>query len=432
MMIDDDIEFMFYTRTLSEDYRVFSGDGNETLDYAEDFAPIMELSNLESDDERSAVVFSDGGNIYVSAFGLMRGAKDRARRDIRFSFCVILPESKRAAAMKIFSRVKDEWNETGSAAGSLIKEIPVTRKDWKGRDVKGENVRFDSQRFIQWLVNNDTKIAPPKAGYMLKYFADTGELKPIRIGKVGKDEEDMSGLRRNSNVQQERRRSPRILLAVSAILLFVVCVGLGIRCFTLQKELNEASTRANHAEEISKDLQKEISGLKERLATVQESLNITSSSLDKANQEIEKLKKENENLRNTPPKSGGGNQSTQKKTEEITSPDVPSPQKPVSSGGCTGGVVSAGILPLVYLASQDKGHSTSQDISNNDNEEAMNGGHNSLNNNDSGPVEDAQKADNGGTSSEGSISQDQRGNDAIRSNDRNGNNENQGGDDTRE
>lgn len=292
-MNDNDIEFMFYTRTLSEDYRVFSDDGSETLDYAENFAPIMELSNVESDDERSAVVFADGGNIYVGAFGLARGAKDRANRDIRFSFCIILPESKRGTAMRIFSRVKDEWKETGKAAGSLIEEIPVTRKDWKDRNVKGEDVRFDYRSFIQWLMSTSPKITQsPKAGYMLKYFADTGELKQIRTGKVSKEEEDMSGLRRNSYVQPERGKMPGILIAVAAILLFVVCVGLGIRCFTLQKELNEASTRANQAEEISKDLQKEISDLTEKLATVQESLNITAASLDIKTKEAEKWKAE--------------------------------------------------------------------------------------------------------------------------------------------
>ena len=190
-MIADNIDFMFYTRTLSEDYRVFADDGNETLDYAEYFEPITEIAQVKSDDERSAVVYTEDGNIYVAAFGLLRGAKDRARRDIRFSFCVVLPKSNMNSAMRIFSRVKNEWDETGNKAGSFIKERPITRKDWKGRDVKGEDVKFNHGEFLQWLVSKPANIEPPKAGYMLKYFADTGEI--VNIGSKDEDEDSGEG-----------------------------------------------------------------------------------------------------------------------------------------------------------------------------------------------------------------------------------------------
>ncbi len=190
-MIADNIDFMFYTRTLSEDYRVFADDGSETLDYAEYFEPITEIAQVKSDDERSAVMYIEDENIYVAAFGLLRGAKDRARRDIRFSFCVVLPKSKMSAAMRIFSRVKNEWDKTGEFAGSLITEIPITRKDWKGRDVKGEDVKFNHGEFLQCLVSKPANIEPPKAGYMLKYFADTGEI--VNIGSKDEDEDSGEG-----------------------------------------------------------------------------------------------------------------------------------------------------------------------------------------------------------------------------------------------
>lgn len=291
-MNDNDIEFMFYTRTLSEDYRVFSDDGSETLDYAENFAPIMELSNVESDDERSAVVFADGGNIYVGAFGLARGVKDRANRDIRFSFCIILPESKRGTAMRIFSNVKDEWKETGKAAGSLIKEIPVTRKDWKDRNVKGEDVRFDYRSFLQWLMSTSPKITQsPKAGYMLKYFADTGELKQIRTGKVSKEEEEMSGLHRNSYVQPERRKPSVGWLAVACVL-FIVSSVLGVKLYTTSQTLYETQQKESDFKSKLERANLEISDLTERFATVQESLNITAASLDIKTKEAEKWKAE--------------------------------------------------------------------------------------------------------------------------------------------
>ena len=300
-MTDDNITFMFYTRTLSEDYRVFADDGTETLDYSEEFEPITESAEVESDDERSAVIFGDSGNVYVAAFGLMRGAKDRAGRDIRFSFCVILPESKRGAAMKIFSRVADEWDETGKAAGSLIKEFPVTRKDWKGRDVKGEDVRFDQRRFLQWLSSKPANDALPKAGYMLKYFADTGKKAQIPIGKGRKEEdEDISGLRGRGYVQPKRRN----WLAIS---LCVVCVGLGILCFVLQKNSNEALQRATRTEEtlrlLSDDLghaREEISSLEERLSTVQASLDIERKEAEKWRTEVTRLKRQQGTA--TPPK----------------------------------------------------------------------------------------------------------------------------------
>ena len=80
MIVDDSIGFRFYTRTLSEDYRVFAGGGGEVLNYAEEFAPFIEIADVRSEDEESAVIFEDSGSVYVAAFDLLRDGFDRGGR----------------------------------------------------------------------------------------------------------------------------------------------------------------------------------------------------------------------------------------------------------------------------------------------------------------------------------------------------------------
>ena len=358
MTVDDSIAFRFYTRTRSENYRVFAGDGHEVMNYAEEFAPIQVMANVADDDEQSAAIFEDGGNVYVAAFGLRPGRQDRARRDIRFSFCVTVPGAKRSAAMRIFSRLKDEWDETGKFAGSLITEIPTTRKDWQGREKPGEDVRFDQRKFLHWLTERPANVQAPRAGYMLKYSADTGETVPKRTGGPQRNEdEDMPGQHRREHVQPARRNW-------SAISLFVVCVVLGILCFVSQTNLNEALQRADKAEKAVQVLSDDLGHARVEISSLKKSLNVTQQSLDKSRQEITTLKQEVDRLKKAPAKSGGGNPPAQKKTEEEASKEVPQPEKAASSG-CESGIVSAGILPFVYLASQGKGQLTSQDVTNN-------------------------------------------------------------------
>ncbi len=183
--MNESIAFRFYTRTKSEDYRVFAGDGKEELNFAEEFQPILDIAQVD-EDEKSAVIYEDSGKVYVAAFGLRLSRQDRARRVIKFSFCLILPSENLQTAMRAFSRVVNEWDETAECASRLIEEIPVMRKDWQGRNKPGEDMRFDQRKFLQWLVSKPASIQLPKAGYMKKYFADSGEL--IEIGS--EDEED--------------------------------------------------------------------------------------------------------------------------------------------------------------------------------------------------------------------------------------------------
>ena len=215
MAVDDGIEFRFYTRTLSEDYRVFADGGSEVLNYAEKFAPLIDIADVRSEDEESAVIFEDGGNVCVAAFGLCRDGLDRVRRVKRFSFCLILPAEKKAHALRAFSRVVNDWQGTADDVNGLIEEIPVVRKDWKGRDVKGENVRFDYREFVRRLVSKPAAVAAPKAGVMLKYFADTGE-----ICSIGTEDDDDSG----------ESYTRWLMMGVLAVLIAVGC----LMCYFMQ------------------------------------------------------------------------------------------------------------------------------------------------------------------------------------------------------
>ena len=319
MIVDDSIAFRFYTRTLSEDYRVFAGGGGEVLNYAEEFAPLIEFADVSSDDEASAVIFEDSGNVYVAAFGMRLNRQDRAGREIGFSFCLILPAEKKAEALRAFSHVISEWQAASDAVNGLLEELPVERKDWKGRAVKGEDVRFDQRKFLHWLTEKTANVQAPKAGYMLKYFDGTGE-----IVSIGTEDEDDSG------------DGYTYKWVIGLLVAGAVCVGLLMWYFMPDKEPSKP-------------------------------------------QEL--------------PLKSQGEQSRQ----------------------------------------QDKSSPASPDATSKDPKEAIdNGGHNRTNSSDSDSVADAQEAYNGRTGGEGSISQNTRSDDAVGINDRSGNDQSQGGDDTGE
>lgn len=218
--------FRFYTRTRSEDYRVFENDGANVIPY-EEFESFYVKAEIENEDEESAIIFSDGGTIYTAAFGLRTGRLDIAGREIRFSFCAGLPEGKTGAAMRIFSRVISEWDNTASTVSKLIQEIPTTRRDWKDREKRGEDVRFDFRKFLHWLTEkpSDPQIKFPPKGMTLKYFSDSGELALIRDDDDESDGESYTG---------SRKKNP--LLIICAALALILCAGLGTWHFMRGRE----------------------------------------------------------------------------------------------------------------------------------------------------------------------------------------------------
>ena len=189
---------------------MFANDGSELLDYEVEFEPLLEKAEIETDDDAGAVIFTENGKIYLAAFGLRTNRQDRVGRTIRFSFCQIFHETRMNLAMNAFCRIADEWESTGEAAGNLITETPAMRKDWQGKDKRGEDVRFENQKFVQWLMNKRANISAPEKGSMLKFFPDTGE-----VVSVENDSEDETG---------ESYTYRWVIGLLLAGLVFVICV----------------------------------------------------------------------------------------------------------------------------------------------------------------------------------------------------------------
>ncbi len=76
----------------------------------------------------------------------------------------------------------------------LIKEIPVIRpavikENFKGREEPGEDVKFNSKEFLDWLDEKPAEYDLPKVGTMLKYFDGAG----VKIIPLEEDEDDEPG-----------------------------------------------------------------------------------------------------------------------------------------------------------------------------------------------------------------------------------------------
>lgn len=168
------VDFWFKTRTLSEDYRVFTGDGSKAGDdenkasYYAKFEQFERIAQVESDDEASAVVCEVIGRWYLAVFGLNRKSKDRAGREKRFSFCVSFNGTsikERGRAIRAFSCVVNNWDRIGKLADSLLeetlatreydvvvdmhdKETGATKRVRKHKTVPGEDVQFNYENSL--------------------------------------------------------------------------------------------------------------------------------------------------------------------------------------------------------------------------------------------------------------------------------------------
>ena len=228
--------FRFYTRTRSEDYRVFADKGRE-LRNKNDFLRLRDdIAGCRNEDDEGAAVFVDREMIHLVAFGFMRGDLDRGNRTKRFSFCRVYPKSQAGAALNALARIAEDWDGTAEFADSLIEEVPVMRKtefeDFKGREKHSEDVRFDRVRFLQWLDTPAVNPIPPsyasalRAGNMLKYFRN--EIFPVPMGTENEEgDDDLPGLR---DIEKENKPGK---LSMSIIFLCVLCVVFGIGCAML-------------------------------------------------------------------------------------------------------------------------------------------------------------------------------------------------------
>ena len=283
--------FRFYTRTRSEDYRVFADEGRE-LRNKNDFLRLRKIAGCRNDDDEGAAVFAEGEMIQLVAFGFMRGDLDRGNRRKRFSFCRVYPKSQAGAALNALARIAEDWDGTAEFADSLIEEVPVMRKtefeDFKGREKRSEDVRFDCVRFLQWLDTPAVNPIPPsyasalRAGNMLKY--SSGEIFPVPMGtEIEEGDDDLPG---RGNIKKESK--PGKLPAILAVMLAVLCAVLGVWGW---KQFQESSR-------LSQDLrteQQKVSELRSELASRDNEISgLTKSSPDKNMESQETTSKKNE------------------------------------------------------------------------------------------------------------------------------------------
>ena len=276
--------FRFYTRTRSEDYRVFADEGRE-LRNKNDFLRLRKIAGCRNDDDEGAAVFAEGEMIQLVAFGFMRGDLDRGNRRKRFSFCRVYPKSQAGAALNALARIAEDWDGTAEFADSLIEEVPVMRKtdfeDFKGREKRSEDVRFDRVRFLQWLDTPAVNPIPPsyasalRAGNMLKY--SSGEIFPVPMGtEIEEGDDDLPG---RGNIKKESK--PGKLPAIWAVMLAVLCAVLGVWGWKQSQDLRTEQQKVSELRSELDSIDNEISGL-------------TKSSADKSTESQATTSKKNE------------------------------------------------------------------------------------------------------------------------------------------
>lgn len=377
--------FRFYTRTRSEDYRVFADEGRE-LRNKNDFLRLRDaIAGCSNEDDEGAAVFEDRGMIHLVAFGFMRGDLDRGNRTKRFSFCRVYPKSQAGAALNALARIAEDWDGTAEFADSLIEEIPVMRKtdfeDFKGREKRSEDVRFDCNRFFKWL---DTPAGSPvtpanvsafKAGEMLRYYA--GEIFPASAGTEIEDDDEMPGLR---SLPLQEKNKPGKLPVILAVMLAVLCAVLGVwgwkqfqESSKLSQKLQELSQKLRTEQQTVSELRSELASRDNEISDLKKIRADQEKEIKSKDEEIKRLKQEltqERNRKNRPSTNGKGNA---KSAEKKTTPqdETVKPAESVNRG-CSSGIVSAGVLPFVYLASPNKGQTESPDTTSKKNEEAIN------------------------------------------------------------
>lgn len=246
--------FRFYTRTRSEDYRVFADEGRE-LRNKNDFLRLRnDIAGCSNEDDEGAAVFEDRGMIHLVAFGFMRGDMDRGNRTKRFSFCRVYPKSQARLALNALARIAEDWDGTAEFANSLIEEVPVMRKtefeDFKGKERRSEDVRFDRVRFLQWLGTPAVNPIPPsyasalRAGNMLKYFRN--EIFPVPMGTENEEgDDDLPGLRDIEKENKPGKLSMSIILAVLCVVFGIGCAMLGVWLKTEMQNVSELERQIN-------------------------------------------------------------------------------------------------------------------------------------------------------------------------------------------
>ena len=305
-MTVESTDFRFYTRTRSEDYRVFADEGRE-LRNKNDFLRLRKIAGCRNDDDEGAAVFVDREMIHLVAFGFLRGELDRANRDKRFSFCRVYPKSQAGAALNALARIAEDWDGTAEFADSLIEEVPVMRKtefeDFKGREKHSEDVRFDRERFFRWLDTpagstvTQADISAFRAGKMLRYYG--GEIFTETAGTEIEDDDEMPGLR---SLPLREKNKPGKLPAILAVLAVFCAVLAGWGWKKSQESLKLSQKLQTEQQNVSK--------LESALASKDNEISDLNESLTSKDKEIESLTQklnQEKNSKKQPSANGKGN-----------------------------------------------------------------------------------------------------------------------------
>ena len=172
------IKFRFKTRTRNTDHQIYVYDGVRVLDDDEsEFKPVSAKSSYAYS-RLSAVIYAEGKNIFVGAFGLDRACKDFANRPIKFAFIKIFNIKEFKQAINSFKRIISNWAD----AENLVRDL-ITADD--------KFIKFDYKKFSDWLILNTPNfefetptLKQLRAGYIFNWDGKNSRLKIFVIATV--------------------------------------------------------------------------------------------------------------------------------------------------------------------------------------------------------------------------------------------------------
>ena len=145
--------FIFVTRSESQDYRVFVNGGADILSDG-DFSPLRKKGHISPEGHPCASIYEENTECYVIASGLKRNANISRNGTNTFTFCWIIPSSEKIKAYSVFAKIIREWDSLEKKINEegLIKEIPWEIKNEVGEPVEwGENINFNENELMEWL-----------------------------------------------------------------------------------------------------------------------------------------------------------------------------------------------------------------------------------------------------------------------------------------
>lgn len=172
----NDYKFRFVTRTRYTDYRVYINGGRDTISNREGFRPLRQKCSI-TEGEQCACVFAENAKIYLVVSALDRHKTDERGRAIRFSFCQIFTDKKKAASA--FLKAAEHWEDVEKWLSRNLHDIN------EGSDTEG--VELDESAFMKWLIADGEDFDSDdwlERGKVLKWTKRDGKEDYIPIGEV--------------------------------------------------------------------------------------------------------------------------------------------------------------------------------------------------------------------------------------------------------